>query len=321
MAVQKCTKQYLHVCAEYIGITNEATLDKCVGRYSKCTGFWDFLEKLSYRICNAVKAIFGCSDWQKAEKLLTHSLITHLKGLSHPLKEGNTLDKTARAWAKAFLEQLIASNERETALSSLSPEDRKAKMDSEKLKEKIIKEVDEAYRKEFDVPPAVDLQAVKAQEAADKAAKLKEHKDRADQVQKEMEERKAAKAAAKAKADADASLATDPVVPAPAAAANSASAPATVPTAPSTTTSVVPTVNSASATPAAPAAASAAPANVAATTTESFTQEQGKALAEALAANHSIQPVDLSNASVSTTTNAAPAPAAAPIGETALTLT
>lgn len=43
-------------------------LDRCIRGYSVRTGFFGKLSGIIYRICNAIKAIFGRSDWQMAKK-------------------------------------------------------------------------------------------------------------------------------------------------------------------------------------------------------------------------------------------------------------
>lgn len=47
---------------------------KVVDGYGKREGFWNNIGGIFYRIWNAVKAIFGQSDWQKARNLLQKAM-------------------------------------------------------------------------------------------------------------------------------------------------------------------------------------------------------------------------------------------------------
>lgn len=46
---------------------------KCVNGYSSRTGFWGKIAGLIYRIWNAVKAIIGQSDWQRAKRAMENN--------------------------------------------------------------------------------------------------------------------------------------------------------------------------------------------------------------------------------------------------------
>jgi len=89
-----------------------STIEKCVKGYSTREGFGGKLAGLFYRIWNAIKAIFGQSDWQKARKAVK------ILDPSNPAVEvmfaprNSSFQKLSKE--DKFLKSLVAMNENKT---------------------------------------------------------------------------------------------------------------------------------------------------------------------------------------------------------------
>jgi len=94
---------------------------KCISGYSAKQGFWNKIAGLTYRIWNAIKAIIGQSDWQRAKRSIDNK---NFKLIDANLRQMHKLDiflnveypkeLTHIEDADSFLYALIKLNESST---------------------------------------------------------------------------------------------------------------------------------------------------------------------------------------------------------------
>lgn len=168
MSIYPKTIMLLNICSDQIKVEREKTLiiEKCIGRYSRAEGCCDALAKLMQRICNAIKAIFGCSDWQKARKILSNALVEHLRAKDPAMKfSSSSLDKRANVWADIVLEKLLVSNSSESHLP-VAERGKLTQTEKDLFTNQLYAEIDQIFRAEFTLSAEEKAKRASASNAA-----------------------------------------------------------------------------------------------------------------------------------------------------------
>lgn len=86
--------QELCIQSMNLQIEEENSIKKCISRYSKPSSFCECLSWLLFRISNAIKSIWGASDWKKTHQLLHRKIIDITK--EKELFQENPQDKLSK---------------------------------------------------------------------------------------------------------------------------------------------------------------------------------------------------------------------------------
>lgn len=74
---------------------DQTFIRECLLKYARPTTFYETVLWLAYRLVNAVKSIFGWSDWQIAEKKLENQLLLKIDRI-HQEKPQNNIEKNIK---------------------------------------------------------------------------------------------------------------------------------------------------------------------------------------------------------------------------------
>lgn len=96
-------------------VSKQKSLENCVARYAKPQGFCNKLKWLAFLVWNAIKAVFGRSDWQKASHILNTEAVPHFIGKTDlTIKINPIVSKKVGSLSNKILSSLVEIQERGT---------------------------------------------------------------------------------------------------------------------------------------------------------------------------------------------------------------